>query len=307
MRSILAQTFENWELLLVDNGSSDNSYEIISNYAIADNRIHALQEFKRGVSAARNTALDNAKGKYVCFIDSDDEVEKDYLEQLLNEPDADLTVCGYFVDVETQDGNTIKSKAVVPDKTYWKKDKSKAPLKSAFENGFMHLCCNKLFRREIIDFNNIRFQFYPVNEDYIFTLTFLKYADSISIIDKPIYHWIRIEGNVSGVNALPDNLLDIYNESHLATRGFFDNNRDADTIAYYSYEMIIYKYYEALKKGRLSKHAVFNKLNGLTRNGLVNDAYRSYKPKSLGESLLNKLMKLGLYKTHYFITQKILK
>lgn len=305
VKSILAQTIVDWELLLVDNGSSDNSLELIRELAETDKRIRILRELNPGVARARNAALDVAYGENVCFVDSDDEVENDYLEQLIQNPNADLTVCGYFVDVETRNGEKINSEAFTTGSVNWNNPESKSILVPAFEKGFMHLCCNKLFRRDIIEHNHIRFKHYPVNEDYIFTLTFLQYADSVSIVNRPLYHWIRIEGNVSGVKSIPDNLLDIYNESHLATRKFLDANSIADSIAYLSYEMIVYKYYEAIRAGRMSTQEAFNALKALTRNSLVKDAYKSYSPNSVGEKLLYLLMRAGLYKAHYFLTQKI--
>jgi glycosyltransferase involved in cell wall biosynthesis len=305
--SVKRQTIKNWELLLVDNGSSDNSYELISEFAKEDDRIRALRELKSGVSSARNTALNFARGQYICFVDSDDEVENDYLEYLLKDPKTDLTVCGYFVDTETTDGKKINSQMFISEKLQWDKKVTNSLLIPVFEKGFMHLCCNKLFRRDIIENNHIRFQYYPVNEDYIFTLTFLQYANSVSILDKALYHWIRVGGNATGVKSIPDNLLDIYNSSHLQCRAFFNDDKIADRIAYFSYEMIIYKYYEAIEKGRISKQEAYNKLDEFTHNYLVKDAYKSYKPTSKGERLLYGLMKMRLYKTHYFISQKILK
>lgn len=306
--SIRVQTEKRWELLLVDNGSEDNSFEMIEEFARKDSRIHSLQELNKGVSWARNTALDIATGEYVCFVDSDDEIEKDYLEGLLREPDADLTVCGYFVDFDTLSGQRKYSERFVSEAVTWRGGMPKESLVPAFEKGFMHLCCNKLFRREIIEDRHIRFQQFPVNEDFIFTLSFLQFASSIVITDKPLYHWIRVGHNTSGVKSIPDNILDIYNISHQQCRNFFkDNAGIADRIAYFSYDLIIYKYYEAIASGRISRRKAFGRISSFTHNQLVKDAYKAYIPSSKGEMVLHTLMKKGLYRTHYFISQKILK
>lgn len=305
--SIERQSFGDWELLLVDNGSTDNSFQLIRNWAHKDERILAIQELTKGVASARNTALNNARGQYVCFIDSDDEVEPDYLGELISSPDADLTLCGYFVDEESRSASHLRSTTHIPQRLFWDERSDKNILIPAFENGYFHLCCNKLFRRSIIERHEIRFEQIPVNEDFIFTLTFLQFAKSVSIIDKPLYHWIRVDGNISGVKSLPDNLLKIYNYSHEKSRFFFCENPVADRIAYFSYEMIIYKYYEAITREIISKENAFQKLRELTQNKLVKDAYKAYTPISKGEKILYTLMKHGLYKVHYFITQKILK
>ena len=305
--SIKGQTVTDWELIIADNGSTDGCTALCRQLAEADSRIRVIEVTKRGVSAARNAALDIARGEYVCFVDSDDAVELDYIGQLLADCNADLTVCGYFVDRVTCGGEQIKSEAHTAAAEYWTAGKDKLVLVPASEAGFMHLCCNKLFRRGIIERNHIRFKPYPVNEDYIFTLTFLLHANSVFVIDKPLYHWIRVEGMLTGVKSIPDNLLSIYNESHAATRKFFGDDSIADRIAYFSYEMIVYKYYEALRCGRLTKQDTFRKIKELIHNKLVKDAYNSYKPQSKGEALLYALLKARLLRIHYYLAQKILR
>lgn len=81
--SILSQTFTNFELLLIDDGSPDNCGKICDEYAELDARVHVFHKENCGVSAARNLGLDHAKGDYVCFIDSDDWIDPDMLETLI--------------------------------------------------------------------------------------------------------------------------------------------------------------------------------------------------------------------------------
>ncbi len=81
--SIIAQTFSDWELLLVDDGSRDSSGEICDRYAAADTRIRAIHQPNGGASRARNTGIDAARGTYVCFVDSDDWLETEYLADLI--------------------------------------------------------------------------------------------------------------------------------------------------------------------------------------------------------------------------------
>lgn len=304
--SIQAQIYGDWELILADNGSTDESLAIIKELACGDDRIRAIEVPQKGVSFARNAALDSAKGEYVCFIDSDDTVEPDYLETLYDASEADLAVCGYFVDNYDSNNQMLSSEKHIPTEVYWQLNESTAKLQKAFGAGYIHLCCNKLFRRSIIEENKLRFKQYPVNEDFIFTLEFLQYAKSIAIVDKALYHWIRIIGKVTGVKSIPDNLIAIYNESHLATRRFINDNSLADSIAYLSYGMLIYKYYEAIRTGRMSRKDAFCKIRELINNPLVKDAYKAYKPQTRGETVLYILMKAGLYRTHYFLSQKVL-
>ena len=94
--SIISQTYENFELILIDDGSPDNSGKICDEYAEKDKRIKVIHKENAGVSSARNIGLDNASGEYIAFIDSDDFVDKQYLEKLhcnLKHNDADISLC----------------------------------------------------------------------------------------------------------------------------------------------------------------------------------------------------------------------
>ena len=94
--SILAQTFKGFELLLIDDGSSDTSGRICDEYAFGDNRIKVFHKENGGVSSARNLGLDNAKGEWIAFVDPDDYVSPDFLE-LGNHADADVVQKPYKV------------------------------------------------------------------------------------------------------------------------------------------------------------------------------------------------------------------
>lgn len=98
VQSMLRQTYDYFELLLVDDGSADVCREYCSHLANRDSRIHVILQENKGVSAARNTGLKNAKGEFIAFIDADDYIEKDYFEYLLSLIDghcADIAVCDY--------------------------------------------------------------------------------------------------------------------------------------------------------------------------------------------------------------------
>lgn len=98
VESLLAQTYANLEILLVDDGSTDGSGEACAAYAFRDNRVRVIHQENQGLSAARNTGLDQAKGEYVAFVDSDDAVMPDYIEtlyELLCRYQADIAACGF--------------------------------------------------------------------------------------------------------------------------------------------------------------------------------------------------------------------
>mgnify|MGYP000351711037 CR=1 FL=1 len=119
--SVISQTYKNWEMIIVDDGSKDNGPAIVEKYICADNRIKLLRQSNAGSSAARNNGLRCAQGRFVCFLDSDDFWEPNFLEEQLNfikERNAVIVFASY--KRINADGEEILSPFIVPDKVdYW--------------------------------------------------------------------------------------------------------------------------------------------------------------------------------------------
>lgn len=306
IQSIIDQTFTDWELIVADNGSTDGNIGIVKELMGKDSRISLISIPQKGVSNARNGALDIARGEYVCFVDSDDKIDMEYLQALYAKRNSDLVVCGYFVDSIDNLGKIVRSESHTPDSVEWCRPDSACSLVSAFENGYFHFCWNKLFKKSIIEDNGLRFEPYSINEDYIFVLRYLGYVQSIHIVNQPLYHWERRLDLLTGVHSIPDNLLSIYNRSHKLTRDFFGDHVIADNIAFYSYEMIIYKYYWAVSQGLICKAEMYRKLDEICRNPLVRDSFGSHKSPTMVAEFLVSLLRNKQYRIHYILTQKIL-
>ena len=111
--SVLDQSFQDWELIIVDDGSSDGTFKIADKYAQSDSRIKVISSANKGVSSAMNLCLDSAKGKYIFFADCDDVLEPDCLKKLLDHKadNADIIQCSFaFIDDsenKTPDTNPI--------------------------------------------------------------------------------------------------------------------------------------------------------------------------------------------------------
>ena len=307
VNSIVAQDFTNWELLLVDDGSSDCSHGICLKLAAQDKRMVALQQEHKGVSAARNLALDKARGTYICFVDADDTVEPDYLSSLYERHDYDMVICGYYVDCYNEEKHLVNREIHSPAPLATDINDNKETLVPLFKNGMINSNWNKIYKREIIINNKIKFRNYSINEDNIFNILYMKYVQSIITIEKPLYHWIRIENKKTGVSSIPENLLDIYNEAHRLTRDFFGNDIFADKILYYSYNFIVLKYFNAIKENIIPCKTAFAKLRDFHRNNLVKAAYNAYTPKSKGDWIVHEIQKRGYFKLYYLLRQTILK
>ena len=111
VKSILVQTYQDWELILIDNASTDNSLQLCKKMASQDDRIEVLQQHRNmGVSVARNLGIEKARGDYVTFVDVDDWIEKEYLENLLDtlEKEKADVVIGDYAKVYDADRQTLE-------------------------------------------------------------------------------------------------------------------------------------------------------------------------------------------------------
>lgn len=304
--SVLNQTRDDWELILVDDGSVDDGCKVCARYVEKDDRIRLLCRDHEGVGAARNAAMDEAQGKFLCFVDADDFVEPDYLEELCSCPDADLVVCGYMVDEYDSKGQLLSSTNHIEQDLTVVDFENRVQLETAFANGIMHINCNKLYKVDIIRKHNVKYGNYSVNEDFIFVVGYLKYALNIRFVSHALYHWVRVQGMVTGVSSIPENLLQIYELSHRMLSDYLDNAQVASRIAYQSYGMLIYKYMNQLMRGLIAKQYCFEGLKSLHQSPWVRQAFWAYTPHSMGERFFYWLYRMGWFRLSYMIYKRVL-
>lgn len=193
IESVLNQTYSNFELIIIDDGSSDKTPFIIDKYASKDCRIKAVHISNGGVSNARNVGLDMALGEYVMFIDSDDWIEKDYLEQIENRLDdhSDIYILGITQDFQFDDGTLSHSKVQVsPIHQIIKSENIAANF------GYLKLtvnlasACLKTYSRSMLQKYNIRFDSRMIIlEDYCFVLKCLQAKPQITLLPYIGYHY----------------------------------------------------------------------------------------------------------------------
>jgi len=186
--SILAQTYSNFELILVNDGSKDNSYDIINEYAANnDNRIKVIHKQNEGVSSARNDALKYATGEYIIFIDSDDFIDPTFIEEF-SRYSEDIIICG---------AKYIEGTKVDSDYPCASTYSGHADLKSFISDSFTHSWFRtpwaKAFRRDIQRLNKIHFNpGLKIGEDTEFVLNFLKYSATVRTIADSLYNYTVI-------------------------------------------------------------------------------------------------------------------
>lgn len=186
IQSILKQTYNDWELILVDDGSTDQSGKICDYYSHLDSRIVSVHTPNRGQSAARNTALDIARGGYVTFVDSDDCIEENtyLLNMSLLKADPSLQIVQFPVCEGYNINGGILS--VFPEKKY----NSNHDIQIAFLehlNPVTASVCNKIFKRKI--FEKIRFKEGHLHEDYTIMDQIVQEVDTFQITNLGLYNY----------------------------------------------------------------------------------------------------------------------
>ena len=201
--SLLAQTFTDFEILLVDDGSPDRSGEICDEYARKDSRVRVFHKENGGVSSARNVGLDNARGEYVCFVDSDDWVEEEMFATLLksfqSKMEMDILFWGFQYD-NSQVQDYKKRKALKEKLQYVYCDAAESILESVYwleKRDLFGWTWNKLFRREIIQSQKIRFdETISLQEDHLFTLEYVRFVKSLMVLPYYPYHYRVLDGSL---------------------------------------------------------------------------------------------------------------
>ncbi len=197
--SILCQTYRNLEIILVDDGSPDNCGAICDEYALKDTRIKVIHKVNTGVSAARNTGLDNAKGKYVGFVDSDDHIVPEMYERMtmaIESNDADIVFCSYFSEVSPVNVKSDYSVELsLPTEEYQKRMRYGMSSVEVW---------SRLFRRTL--FEAIRFPEGRRYEDFIIMPALYDKANKIVGMDDRLYYYNLY--NTSSIMALTNKTLE---------------------------------------------------------------------------------------------------
>lgn len=187
--SILSQTFSDFELIIVDDGSSDSSGEICDNYAKIDNRVKVFHKQNGGVSSARNLGLENVKGKWVTFCDSDDYVSPVWL-------DIYIRSCRNDIELVVQNYNNLDSNI-----NYFVGSTADF-IEKFYDNDIIGYVWNKLYSCSIINKYNILFyESFSFLEDEVFNYMYLQYIESIIFTKESGYYYEIPDFNIKYTNA----------------------------------------------------------------------------------------------------------
>lgn len=199
--SIQTQTYRNFEALLVDDGSTDGSGELCRVYADGDPRFHILRQQNGGAAAARNLAIDRARGKYLQFADGDDWLTPDATETFVRTAEAtgcDLVISHFYRVANGRQASRghIKSDSILTRHEF-AEHVMKAPA-----NFYYGVLWNKLYRRAIVEANHLRC---PADvswcEDFLFNMEYYACARLVATVSRPLYYYLKREGSIVNTQA----------------------------------------------------------------------------------------------------------
>lgn len=182
--SVLEQTYSNWELIAIDDGSRDNTFGILKKYAEVDSRIRVIHQENQGPGIARNTGIAEAKGNYVVFIDSDDYIEKDYF-LLLSNHNEDVV----FINVRNvdKDGHVLKEEYMSKNMQLTKDVILRRQMTGKIDWGGVR----KALKISVLRDNNIRYTKHKIGEEALYSFQVLWFAKSVAFIEKPLYNYVQ--------------------------------------------------------------------------------------------------------------------
>lgn len=220
IESILKQTYRDIEIICVNDGSTDNTLQVLKFISAADDRVKVFSKANEGVTLARKYGIDQAQGEYIGFVDADDIVEPDMYERLyknLKKYDVDISHCGYVIDhLDGSKEYFYNTKRISCQK---KIEAVKDLISGVFEPGL----CNKLYKYDLLKkFFDSGVMDYSIkmNEDVLMNYYLFKKAESSVLEDVCLYHYVKREGSATVSGFKKSNIMDrlkvkevIYNDS----------------------------------------------------------------------------------------------
>ena len=285
--SILNQEYRNYELIVADDGSKDESGKILDEYAAKDERINVIHKENSGVSNTRNLAIQNARGKYIQFLDADDWITPDATKSLvrtMEESKADLVIADFYRVVGE---NTSHKGRIDSDKVLTRDEFADYMIQNPADY-YYGVLWNKLYKKSIIDTYHLKMDAsLSWSEDFIFNLEYLLHVKHVAPLQLPIYYYVKTEGSL-----VSQSRFDIRNivDMKLSVIKYYDN---------------FYKSIYDEKEYARKRPEILSFLVGFA----TDDSAISFSTKKLGEEII-PVAKLSDHKQdailHNYYTTKLL-
>ncbi len=285
--SILNQEYKDFELLLIDDGSTDGSPSICDTYAACDDRVTVVHKQNTGVSDTRNRALSMAQGTYIQFLDSDDWITPDATKLLVRSAEqsgCDMVIADFYRVV----GESLSHKGDIEKEGLLSREDFVDVMMENPADFYYGVLWNKLFKRSIIEAHDLRMD--PAIswcEDFMFNLEYLRHCKNVYALQVPIYYYVKTKGSLVNQNWSISNTIKMKLNVFDYYRQFYQDVYDNE--AYETIRLQVYRFFLASAKdnfvapaplpgskklGRERRHAVAEALDA---EGVIIDLYRYRK------------------------------
>ena len=300
--SIISQDFTNLDIIIVDDGSSDNSYKICEKYKNIDLRIRLYRQENKGVSAARNKGISEAVGEYIIFIDSDDYVDSKFVSRMVDnllKESSDLVITNYKIfntDTKEIEYNSNRKSELLSSlsffSNYW----------TNYHLGYVNAPWNKIYKMDIISEHNLTFPIdISMGEDGYFNVQYLHYCKTIYINNEYLYNF-RIHSSQSTkkifknhfymLNKIFDNL-----ENELSKYKLLENKVYADIHYFEYFNELKLSFYYLFKDKSINLSNKITTLKYICKDNRVNTMIKRIKGKTFKDKLFLLFIKfVSLYR-----------
>lgn len=216
IKSVLTQRLTEIEVIILNDGSTDNTLGVIEALTASDKRVKVISLINGGPAKARNVGINHAIGEYICFLDSDDLIAPDMLIEMYDkstENQLDVCACGYQMETVVNDRTSVKT-FKFPEFIATNKDSFRDKLMPLIKAHMMYVVWNKLFRRMFILENQIRFTDFLSGEDRLFNIQTFKHIERFAFVDKAYYRYF-MRGKGSLANKYISNRFEATLKAHL--------------------------------------------------------------------------------------------
>lgn len=294
--SLINQTISNIEIILINDGSTDNSLKILNEYAKKDIRIKIIDKENGGVSSARNSGIEVARGRYISFVDADDWCEENMFElmyDMAEKHNCDIVTSGYSMDnVDGKNISTkIASKSIIAN--------NEQDIGKVIHNSNISYAFTKLYKRNIINDNDIRFnEKLSMGEDATFVCDYLMNINSAGVINRSLYHYVRCNSeslSTKFVENISDFIEGIWERLDILYAKYPEFKRlehiDGSSKLINRSKMYIYNNYR--KNCNLTRRERQNYIKYFMNDNKLSKDMVNYKPKGFIDKLYYVLYKTG--------------
>lgn len=280
--SILHQEYTEFELLLIDDGSTDASGAVCDDFAAQDERVVVIHKENSGVSDSRNLGLSLAKGKYLQFVDSDDWITPDATKRFVKTAEencCDLVIADFYRVI----GERLSPKGNIDETEAFSREKYAAYMMESPADFYYGVLWNKLFRREIVEKYQLRMDS-AVSwcEDFMFNLEYIRHAEVFCAIQIPLYYYVKTKGSLASQGMSLAKTVKMKREVFDCYTNFYKNifsEEDYEKIRFQVYRFLI----DAAGDGGLSPGAkklenqLYISMEGISGTGVLSEMYRNDK------------------------------